>query len=185
MNPKDKTEVTVKIIDRAHRADICIPNQPFPLTGLLLPSYNNGKWDYTAIEFAKENRSEMVFPDELYDYDKMSSDHIFIGAYAGEQCVGLAVLQHAFFKHLYLYDLKVNADFRGCGIGAQLIEAAKRISLEQGYCGLYTIGQDNNLGACLFYLKNGFVIGGLDTHVYKGTAQSQKKDIIFYWEENQ
>lgn len=36
------------------------------------------------------------------------------------------------------------------------------------------------IGACLFYLKNGFVIGGLDTNVYKGTSQEGKKDILFY-----
>lgn len=32
----------------------------------------------------------------------------------------------------------------------------------------------------IIYLKNGFVIGGLDTHVYKGTSQENKKDILFY-----
>ena len=36
------------------------------------------------------------------------------------------------------------------------------------------------VGACLFYLKNGFVIGGLDTHVYVGTSQEEKSDILFY-----
>ena len=46
--------------------------------------------------------------------------------------------------------------------------------------GLYTQGQDNNLGACRFYLKAGFRIGGLDTEVYKGTNQEGKADILFY-----
>ena len=32
----------------------------------------------------------------------------------------------------------------------------------QGMRGVYTIGQDNNLSACLFYLKQGFEIGGFD-----------------------
>ena len=38
----------------------------------------------------------------------------------------------------------------------------------------------NNLAACLFYIKTGFHIGGLDTNVYKGTKQEGKADIIFY-----
>ena len=50
----------------------------------------------------------------------------------------------------------------------------------KGYRGIYTQGQDNNLGACLFYLKCGFAIGGLDTRVYTGTSQEGKRDIIFY-----
>ena len=38
---------------------------------------------------------------------------------------------------------------------------------------------DNNLSACLFYIKTGFKIGGLDTNVYKGTKQEGKADIFF------
>ena len=40
--------------------------------------------------------------------------------------------------------------------------------------------QDNNLSACLFYLKTGFRIGGLDTEGYNGTTQEGKADISFY-----
>jgi hypothetical protein len=45
---------------------------------------------------------------------------------------------------------------------------------------IYTIGQDNNLSACLFYIKSGFVIGGFNTHVYGGTNQANKSNIYFY-----
>lgn len=172
--------IIVKIIDRAHQKDINIKNQPFPLFGLMRPSYNNGKWDHKTEYFAKEDISEMCFPDENYDYDMLSKNSIFVGAYDDDECIGLAILQHAMLKYMYLYDLKVNADYRGKHIGAMLIEKSKEVTLEQGYRGIYTQGQDNNLGACLFYLKNGFVIGGLDTHVYTGTLQEGKSDILFY-----
>ena len=46
--------------------------------------------------------------------------------------------------------------------------------------GVYTVGQDNNLSACLFYLSQGFDIGGFDNRTYRGTAQEDKADIIFY-----
>lgn len=172
--------ITVKIIDRSHQKDINIKNQPFPLFGLMRISYNNGKWDYKTECFAKEDISEMCFPDENYDYDMLSKNSVFVGAYDGDECIGLAVLQHAMLKYMYLYDLKINADYRGKHIGAMLIEKSKEVALEQGYRGIYTQGQDNNLGACLFYLKNGFAIGGLDTHVYTGTSQEGKSDILFY-----
>ena len=45
---------------------------------------------------------------------------------------------------------------------------------------LFRSGQNNNLGACKFYIKAGFRIGGLDTEVYKGTSQEGKADILFY-----
>lgn len=56
----------------------------------------------------------------------------------------------------------------------------KIIDEAHNYSGIYTQGQDNNLFACLFYIKTGFHIGGLDTNVYKGTKQEGKADILFY-----
>ena len=81
---------------------------------------------------------------------------------------------------LYLYDLKVNRDFHRRGVAGRLIEAGRELCRGHGYLGIYTQGQDNNLAACLFYLKTGFVIGGLDTMVYRGTRQEGKHDILFY-----
>lgn len=172
--------ISIKIINHEHRADINIPNEPFKLQGIMLPSYNNGKWDYTVIDFPPENHTEMRFPDENYDYDKMSENHIFIGAYDGEQCIGLAIMRDDFFKYMYLYDLKVNSAYRCKGVGVMLIDKCKEVAIEHGYRGVYTQGQDNNLGACQFYLKCGFEIGGINTHVYNGTPQENKKDIFFY-----
>ncbi|MBQ9121049.1 MAG: GNAT family N-acetyltransferase, partial [Clostridia bacterium] len=162
------------------QADINLPNEPFKLYGLMLPSYNNGKWDHTVMYLPPENHTEMCFPDESYDYGKMSEDSVFIGAYDGEKCIGLAIMQQAFFKYMYLYDLKVNAAYRGRGVGRMLIERCKEVAVKHGYRGVYTQGQDNNLAACTFYLKCGFAIGGLNTHVYNGTPQENKKDIFFY-----
>lgn len=172
--------IRIKIIDSEHKADINIKNESFKLYGLMLPSYNNGKWEHTVIHFPQENHTEMRFPDENYDYDVLSKEHIFVGAYDGEQCIGLAILKQEWFKYMYLYDLKVNSDYRGKGVGSMLLEKAKKIAVEQGYRGLYTQGQDNNLGACMFYLKNDFEIGGINTFVYNGTKQENKKDILFY-----
>ncbi len=174
--------ITAKIIDHTHKTDINIKNEPFPLFGRLIPSYSNEQWGYTIERFAEENITQMCFPDENYDWEALSRNSVFVGAYDGERCVGLAILQQAMLKYMYLYDLKVNADYRGRRIGTMLIDKSKEVALEQGYRGLYTQGQDNNLGACLFYLHNGFVIGGLDTNVYKGTSQEGKKDILFYCE---
>ena len=56
----------------------------------------------------------------------------------------------------------------------------KVLALAKGYRGIYTQAQDNNPSACLFYLRAGFRIGGLDTEVYKGTNQDGKSDILFY-----
>lgn len=144
----------------------------------MIPSYIDEKWQY-EIEYNKEI-SEMCFPNENYDYDAMKFNNVFIGAYEGENCIALAILQDSFTKYMYLYDLKVLKEYRNQGIASSLIQKAKEICIGKGYRGLYTQGQDNNLSACLFYIKSGFYIGGFDSNIYKGTAQEGKADIIFY-----
>lgn len=172
--------IETKIVDAAHKGDIRVKNDPFPLWGRLVPSYQNRVWGYGIEEFAPEKRGEMCFPDEPYDYDKMAPSTFFVGAYEDGQCVGLAVLERSFFKYLYLSDLKVSASHRGRGIGKMLIEKCMEIAAAEHMRGVSLQAQDNNLSACLFYLKTGFRIGGLDTEGYNGTSQEGKADISFY-----
>lgn len=172
--------LSVRVIDPAHKQDIRLPNEPFRLWGRMVLTYENGTWRYTVEEFAPQQVSEMCFPDEDYDYDALAGDHVFVGAYDGERCVGLAVLADDWFKYMYLDDLKVCRAYRGQGVGKALLDEALSVARGRGYNGLYTIGQDNNLSACLFYLKTGFVIGGFDDHIYRGTSQEDKANIIFY-----
>lgn len=175
--------IEIREIDARHKSDINIPNEPFQLFGRLIPSYKDGQWEYEIIHYAPEDVTEMCFPEENYNYDSMT-DSVFLGAYDGDYCVGVAILQPGFSKYMYLCDLKVNGKYRGQHIGKMLIEKSRKIAAQQGYCGLYTQAQDNNPGACLFYLNSGFYIGGLDTNVYRHTKQEGKADILFYCETN-
>lgn len=169
----------IKRITKEDEADIRIPNEPFPLFGRMSPSFSDGHWRYTIETLPENEVGEMRFPDENYDFDQMS-DCVFFGAYDGEKCIGLAIFQREWHKYLYLYDLKVNADYRGQGVAKRLLEKGKALAATEGYRGLYTIGQDNNLAACKFYIKTGFSIGGFNNHVYNGTSQEGKADIYFY-----
>ncbi len=40
--------ISIKIIDKAHKDDINIPNEPFQLIGKMIPSYVDGQWDYSV-----------------------------------------------------------------------------------------------------------------------------------------
>lgn len=133
--------IKIKIIDKVYEADINIPNEPFSLFGRMIPSYVDSKWSYTTEKF--DTVTEMCFPDENYNYDELAENHIFVGAYDGDKCIGLAILRHSWFKYMYLYDLKVSKDYRRQNIGELLIEKAKEITVQHGYNGLYTQGQDD------------------------------------------
>lgn len=170
--------IEIRKVDEAHREDLRLPNQPFPLWGRMVPTYAERRWGYGVERF--ETVTEMCFPDEDYDYGELTKNGAVLAAYDGDRCVGLAVLQRGMFRYFYLYDLKIDRAYRGQGIAGRLLADAKALARELGLRGVYTVGQDNNLSACLCYLKNGFRIGGLDTEVYRGTSQEGKADIYFY-----
>lgn len=172
--------IDIRLIDAAHKEDILLKNDSFPLHGRLVPSYTEEKWGYTVEKFPPEQCGEMTFPDEPYNYEEMAASAFFIGAYDRDVCVGLAILERGFYKYLYLSDLKVSAAYRKLGIGKMLIEKCMALAREQKMQGVSLTVQDNNLDACLFYLKTGFRIGGLDTEIYRGTRQAGKADITMY-----
>lgn len=169
-------KISVRRIDEAHAEDARLPNQPFQIWGRMIPGLELGKWSYEVEK--SEQIEEDCFPDEPYDV--VNDNATFFGAYDGDVCIGVAVLRKHMFKYLYLDDLKVNRDYRRCGVGGILIEACMHEAEELGMQGVYTIGQANNLSACLFYLKQGFEIGGFDNRGYRGTSQEKSADIFFY-----
>lgn len=172
--------IVIKRITEENKKDLNIKNEAFPLYGRMVPMYDGNEWTYKTVLFDEKDVESMTFPDENYNFEDLSKDSICVGAYDNDVCVGLAIFQHSWNKYLYLYDLKVNGTYRKQGSGRMFIEAGKEIAKEHGYIGVYTQGQDNNLAACLFYIKNGFAIGGIDTKVYTGTKQADKSDIVFY-----
>ena len=92
--------IEIREIDEAHQADIRLPNEPFPLTGRLIVTRSEEAWHYRVS--GNETAEEMCFPDENYDYAAMRAEGtVFLGAYDGDRCVGLAILQPGFFKYLY------------------------------------------------------------------------------------
>ena len=172
--------IEIRRITKESASDLNLKNEPFEMPGQFVPALENGRWSWHAVPYEKSK--SMVFPDENYDFEEMDSRGIIFGAYEDGECIGVAIYQDFWLKHLYLYDLKVNRASRGRGIGKLLIEAGMTAARERGYTGLYVHAQDDNINACMFYLKAGFEIGGFDNRLYRGTGQAHKADIIFYKE---
>lgn len=171
--------IEIRVINKDNKKDINIKNEPFCIYGEFVPYYKNKKWGYGVVKYDENNIKEDVFQDDNYEFENMK-DCEFIGAYEDGKCVGLAIMKRSMFKYMYLYDLKVNKGCRKKGTGSLLIEKCCEIAKNRAYKGIYTIAQNNNLQACLFYIKCGFYIGGFDTNVYKFTKQDGKSDIYFY-----
>lgn len=167
-----------KIITVKNKEDIQLPNEPFDLFGRMYVNRIAEKWSY-EIELFDEVET-MVFPEENYDIEQIENKGFAIGAYHDDICIGIAIYEFNWNKYVYLSDLKVKRAFRKMGVAAGLIKEGQKHAEKYEYKGIYTVGQDNNLAACKFYLKQGFEIGGLNTQDYKFTKQEGKADIFFY-----
>ena len=170
--------IEIRQITRENMRDLNLKNEPFEMPGRFIPALENGVWSYRSEMF--DRTQTMCFPDENYEFEEVSAKGVIFGAYEDGNCIGVAIYQDHWLKYLYLYDLKVNADARGKGAGKLLVEAGMQAAQDRGYHGVYTVAQDNNLNACMFYLAAGFEIGGFDNRVYRGTSQEGKADVIFY-----
>lgn len=168
----------IRRITRENAQDLRLKNEPFSMPGRFVPSLRDGRWDYVSMRY--ETPESMTFPDETYDLEKIDREGCALAAYENGTCVGLIVLEDRFWKYMHVYDLKVSAASRGKGVGRALIRAASEEAVRRNYRGLYLEAQDSNLNACLFYLSVGFSVGGFDNHLYTGTAQAGKADVIFY-----
>jgi ribosomal protein S18 acetylase RimI-like enzyme len=80
----------------------------------------------------------------------------------------------------YVEDLVVNPEYRGMGIGRQLLERGIQWAREKGFPGVMLETQDNNVPACTLYQSCGFVLGGFDRDVYKA-INPDTKETALYW----
>lgn len=83
-------------------------------------------------------------------------------------------------RFAYVEDLVVNPEYRGMGIGRQLLERGIQWSRENGYPGVMLETQDDNVPACRLYQSAGFVLSGFDRNVYKA-INPDTKETALYW----
>lgn len=153
-------------------------NESFPIIGKILPSFSKGVWSYD--EELYDTPKEIRFPDDKLDWSTYidSSEKIVLLAFSEEACIGQIRLIKDWNRFAYIENIAVKKDFRKSGVGHLLLEAAETWAKEQSLIGLSLEAQNDNLIACRFYAKEGFVLGGVDT--LKQSANLQI-DITLYW----
>ena len=82
-------------------------------------------------------------------------------------------------KFAYVEELVVDTEFRGRGVGRALMTRAIEWAIHQNFPGITLETQDNNVPACMFYEKCGFVLGGFDLYAYKNLDNAS--EIALYW----
>ncbi|EJV84199.1 streptothricin N-acetyltransferase SatA [Bacillus cereus] len=121
------------------------------------------------------------YDDEIAynEYINKPNQVIYI-ALLHNQIIGVMVLKKNWNCYAYIEDIKVDKEFRALGVGRRLIEQAKQWAKESNMPGKMLETQNNNVTACQFYEKCGFVIGGFDFLVYKG-LHAESDEVAIYW----
>ena len=153
-------------------------NESFPVIGKILPKFSDGIWSYE--EQLYETSSEIRFPDDKLDWSAYidSSEKVVLLAFHEDMCIGQIRLVKDWNRFAYIENIAVKKDFRKRGVGHLLLEAAETWAKEQSLIGLSLEAQNDNLIACRFYVKEGFVLGGVDT--LKQSANPHI-DLTLYW----
>ena len=168
----------IKPLIEQYRSIVNNANEPFPVTGRILPRFTEGVWSYE--EELYDTPSEICFPDDKLDWSAYidSSEKIVLLAFHEDTCIGQIRLVKDWNRFAYIENIAVKKDFRKSGVGHLLLEAAEIWAKGQSLIGLSLEAQNDNLIACRFYVKEGFVLGGVDT--LKQSANLQI-DITLYW----
>ncbi|WP_026831844.1 GNAT family N-acetyltransferase [Exiguobacterium undae] len=175
---KKNAEITIQPLMEQSIAIINDTNEPFSIIGKILPSFSNGIWSYE--EELYNTPTEIRFPDDKLDWSTYidSSEKIVLLAFHEDTCIGQIRLVKDWNRFAYIENIAVKKSFRKSGIGHLLLEAAENWAQEQSLIGLSLEAQNDNLIACRFYVKEGFVLGGVD--MLKQSA-NPKIDLTLYW----
>ncbi|MDW2885770.1 GNAT family N-acetyltransferase [Exiguobacterium artemiae] len=171
-------KISIKSLEKNFIDVVNHSNESFPIIGKVFPSFSNGVWSYE--EELYETPSEIRFPDDKLDWSAYidSSEKIVLLAFHEDACIGQIRLVKDWNRFAYIENIAVKKDFRKSGVGHLLLEAAETWAKEQSLIGLSLEAQNDNLIACRFYVKEGFVLGGVDT--LKQSANSNI-DLTLYW----
>lgn len=165
-------------IDIQNLSDINKANQPFEIIGKIKPMFTNGNWTYTEEIYAHSYMKSYQKDD--YDCSAYidNKDKAIFMAYSDKECVGQIVLRKDWNKYAFIEDICVAKSARGQGVGTSLIQKAIEWAKKTELDGLALETQDNNLLACRFYSKCGFIIGAVNTMLYKNFNSDE---ISVFW----
>ena len=144
----------------------------------LLVQLQDNKISYSIIPVEPYEKILSVDPEDYTTFIDNPQKVIFFADVDGKPA-GQIKLIPWWNKFAYVEELIVDTEFRGQGVGRALMDCAIRWAREQGFPGLTLETQDNNVPACKFYEKCGFVLSGFDLYAYKELDNSG--EIALYW----
>ncbi|MFP7233878.1 streptothricin N-acetyltransferase SatA [Bacillus subtilis] len=154
------------------------PNEPFVVSGRIIPTFKNNIWKYTEGLFSEPYVKKYEDDEIDVSYIEEEGKIVFL-QYDENNCIGRIKIRSNWNGYALIEDIAVAKDYRKKGVGTALLNKAIEWAKENNFSGLMLETQDINVSACRFYAKNRFVIGGVDTMLYSNFPTA--KEIAIFW----
>ncbi len=101
----------------------------------------------------------------------------------GDQIVGLLDVEPSNWRAVgWIWNILLDQEYRGLGIGRQFIDRATVWAIGRGLRALVAETQTNNINACRFYAHVGFVASGIDDRYYRYCGNpATAQDVAIFW----
>ena len=117
---------------------------------------------------------------DCHDAEARAEWDYAIVAQAGGRAVGFVAAQYvAWNRRVNIWHLYVAPDYRGRGLGTQLIDSVEGFARAAGARCLWLETQNVNFPAVSFYLHAGFTLCGLDASLYDPDSLAQAETALF------
>ncbi len=174
-----ETAITILPFDESHLDQVTRIDGEFTVDQHLVLEMNAGRLTWSMVAVPPYTKQ---FPGENFDwtpYARRSDRAWFVAAVDG-RIAGHIRLRETWNRYGAIEEIVVDGRFRRQGIGRRLLDAAIDWTRGRGLPGLMAEAQDNNAGACRFYARCGFHLGGFDREFYRG-QDPETDEIALFW----
>ena len=119
-------------------------------------------------------------PDTDEQYRQVIKQGLSLGVYKGNRLVGIAIAEkQAWNRTLWVWEFHIDPDYRGRGLGRQLMDNMAAIGKKVGCRVMVCETQNTNVPAIRFYRKVGFEIGAIDLSYYTNKDMTDFEVAVF------
>jgi streptothricin acetyltransferase len=118
--------------------------------------------------------------DELAKYLESSEGAFFVAEVDGST-IGYVAVSRGWNNYAVIEDIAVDSSQRRNGVARLLMDVAVGWAREAALAGVRLETQSNNVAACRFYERYGFVLGGYDRYLYRAMHPGTREIALFWY----
>ncbi|WP_343718019.1 GNAT family N-acetyltransferase [Inquilinus sp.] len=161
--------------ERLTAADIAHCDFSFDIRSELVAPYRDPVADARPVEPYRK-----AYAFDADDFAGIGPDRLLAVAREGGRVVGYILISESWNGYASVDDIAVDRAARGAGLAVRLMDRAVQWARERDLPGIRLETQSNNVAACRFYRRHGFVLGGYDAYQYR-TFPALRAEVALFW----